>query len=495
MDVLYIHPAKQEVEAEFGKFRASPFYPLIPVGVIGMVNLLRAEGWQVQGLNLPLEIMLKTSFNLDAWLAAIDPPKLVMIDLHWYEHCFGAIDVARHVRRMLPAAKIVIGGLTATFFGEEILKTHPEIDYVIRGDGEVPLLKLVEFVCGTETRELAEIPNLSWRAHHKVRNSLGFYTADAAQLDSLDFVTTDWLLHAPGYGALQYTGGGIIDPVKTINQGHWLTVGRGCVFNCIYCGGGKKSHADLAARNGYVMRDPHAVVRDMKNLSQQGYKQVSLSLDIATFPAKWWRALFAEMQAQQICIGIYNEFFQLPSKEFIRQFGETVDLDHTEVAISPLSGNEAVRALNGKHYNNERFLQMLTHLQAYRVPIFVYFSLNLPGETLQTFRETLKLAQRVGNAYPPELLRMLNPCHTLDPMSPMSRHPAPFKIHVEYNTFRDYYDYCRATAWEPKYVQRGQMRGFAMEGRSTDTIEQMAKIWDMFARAQKFQCFPVARVW
>ncbi len=495
MDVLYIHPAKQEVEAEFGKFRASPFYPLMPVGVIGMINLLRAEGWQVQGLNLPLEIMRQASFRLDAWLAEIRPPKLVMIDLHWYEHCFGAMDVARHVRRRLPAAKIVIGGLTATCFGEEILRTHPEIDYVIRGDGEIPLLKLVEFICGTGTHKIDAIPNLSWRVRKKVCQSQGFYTADAAQLDRLDFVTTDWLLHAPSYGALQYTGGGVIDPFKTANRGHWLTVGRGCVFNCIYCGGGKKSHADLAARNGYVMRDPLAVAHDIAQLSQQGYKQVSLSLDIATFPAKWWRALFTEMQAQQIRIGFYNEFFQLPSREFIRQFGKTVDLDHTEVAISPLSGNEAVRELNGKHYDNARFLQMLTHLQAYRIPIFVYFSLNLPGETLQTFRETLKLAQSVGDSYPSDLLRMLNPCHTLDPMSPMSRQPAPFKIHVEYNTFRDYYDYCRVTAWEPKYVQRGQMRGFAMEGRPTDTIEQMARIWDMFAQTQKFKCFPVARVW
>ena len=97
MHVLYIHPAKQEVEAEFGKFKASPFYPLIPVGVVGMVNLLRAKGWQVQGLNFPLEIMLNTGFNFDQWLAAIESPRLVMIDLHWYEHSFGAIDIARHV--------------------------------------------------------------------------------------------------------------------------------------------------------------------------------------------------------------------------------------------------------------------------------------------------------------------------------------------------------------------------------------------------------------
>lgn len=495
MDVLYIHPAKQEVRAEFGKYRASPFYPLIPVGVIGMVNLLRDEGWDVQGLNLPLEIMLDTGFSLDAWLAEIDPPSLVMIDVHWYEHCFGAMEVARHVKRLLPECRIAIGGLTATFFAEEILKTRKDIDYVIRGDGEIPLLQLVRKVCGEAEMPFEDIPNLTWRAGKKVRNSIGFYTADQKQLDSLDFVSTDWLLHASGNGALQYTGGGVIDPHKTSNRGHWLTVGRGCVFNCIYCGGGKKSHSDLAAREGYVMRDPQHVAEDVARLQQEGYRQVSLSLDIATFPAKWWRAFFLELQTRRIRIGFYNEFFQLPSREFIRQFGETADLEHTEVAISPLSGNEKVRDLNGKHYNNERFLGMLKHMQEYRIPIFVYFSLNLPGETLQSFKETLQLAKQVGESYPQDLLRMLNPCHTIDPMSPMSRQPGVFKIHVEYNTFKDYYEYCRSTAWEPKYVQRGALRGFAMEGRPTETVEQMARIWDMFAQAQKFQCFPVARVW
>ncbi len=496
MDILYIHPAKQEATARYDQYRASPYYPLIPVGVVGMANLLRQEGWDLQGLNLPLELMLNTRFDLDAWLAAIDvPPRLVMIDLHWYEHSYGAIDVARHVRRNCPDAKIVLGGLTSTFFAEEILRDHAPVDYVIRGDGEMPLLRLAERVCGQQDHALDTIPNLVWREGSRIRNSLAFYTADAAILDRLDFVSMDWLLHADGNGALQYTGGGRIEPYRPVNRGHWLTIGRGCVFNCIYCGGGKKSHEELAARNGYVMRDPVAVVDDVARLAATGYKQVSLSLDPATFPARWWRTFFTEMQHRSIRIGIYNEFFQLPSREFIRLLGETADLDHTEVAISPLSGNEEVRKLNGKHYSNERFLQMLQNLQEYRIPIFVYFSLNLPGETMITFRETLRLAKAVGQAYPRDRLRMLNPCHTIDPMSPMSQLPGRFKIHVEYNFFKDYYEYCRTTGWEPRKVIRGEKRGFEMEGRPTATVEQMARIWDMFAKAQPFRCFPVARVW
>ncbi len=56
MDILYIHPAKQEVDARYDKFRACAPYPFIPVGVIGLVNMLRQRGWEVEGLNLPVEL-------------------------------------------------------------------------------------------------------------------------------------------------------------------------------------------------------------------------------------------------------------------------------------------------------------------------------------------------------------------------------------------------------------------------------------------------------
>ena len=46
MDVLYVHPAKQEVEARYDLYRACAPYPFIPVGVIGLVNLLQSHGYK-----------------------------------------------------------------------------------------------------------------------------------------------------------------------------------------------------------------------------------------------------------------------------------------------------------------------------------------------------------------------------------------------------------------------------------------------------------------
>jgi hypothetical protein len=277
--------------------------------------------------------------------------------------------------------------------------------------------------------------------------------------------------------------------------GHWLAIGRGCVYNCPYCGGCKSAHKTLAGRSGYVQRSPGRVVEEIGRLQVRGFHQVSLSLDLATFKPAWWQAFFGLMREQGVRIGLYHEFFQLPSPEFLHAFAGVADLEHTEVAISPLSGDEQVRHRNGKFYSNERLLRALEAFKRYEIPIFIYFSLNLPGETPRTFQRTLELAGRIGHLYPSRLLRMLNTCHTLDPVSPMSRKPKASGIQVHYRTFQDYYTYCRGTSWQPRLVTRGQHRGFEVIGRPAEVIEQMARQWDAFAEGQPYRCFPVPRGW
>ncbi len=124
MDILYIHPARQEADDRYDRFISSPPYPFIPVGVVGLVNLLRGDGWAVVGLNLPIELTLQPTFDLRAWLRNQSPAaRMVMIDLHWYEHCFGALDVAAVIKQVWPQTPVVIGGLTTNLFAEEIIES------------------------------------------------------------------------------------------------------------------------------------------------------------------------------------------------------------------------------------------------------------------------------------------------------------------------------------------------------------------------------------
>jgi len=41
---------------------------------------------------------------------------MILIDLHWYDHCYGAIETARACKEILPSAWTILGGLTASGF-------------------------------------------------------------------------------------------------------------------------------------------------------------------------------------------------------------------------------------------------------------------------------------------------------------------------------------------------------------------------------------------
>src|SRR5512141_2489354 len=88
--VLYIHPAKQGPDFLPETDTGRP-YGLIPLGLPAVVNVLRANGIRVEGVVHPLEKQLDPSFELKTWLRERSGAKVILIDLHWYEHCYGAI--------------------------------------------------------------------------------------------------------------------------------------------------------------------------------------------------------------------------------------------------------------------------------------------------------------------------------------------------------------------------------------------------------------------
>ena len=189
-------------------------------------------------------------------------------------------------------------------------------------------------------------------------------------------------------------------------RGYWLCIGRGCRYDCSFCGGGRQSHKLFAGRNGFVLRSAEKAAQDCQRLAMNGIDQVSLNLDPAILPPEYWRGLFAQMRRLGVRIGINNEHFQLPSNEFIEDFVHTADISRSELALSPLSGSEQVRRLNGKSYSNRSLYRLLYSLKEAQVPLYVFFSLNLPGENEKTFRYTLNVARRIARYYPSHLLKI-----------------------------------------------------------------------------------------
>ena len=506
-DVLYVHPAKQDVDFYAQKQDVRDVhmgrpYGLIPIGVPALVNVLRAAGIGVRGISYPLERELSRGFDLRRWLRAQPRARVVLIDLHWYEHSYGAISAANVSKEALPDAWVVLGGLTASGFAREILEDFPSVDFVIRGDAEQPLLQLVQRcldASDAQLPDLADIPNLAYRQGGEVvENPIG-YCATTEDLDRLDFADLSFLDHDREYFVHEYL---VTDlpkaraALKTAPfRGRWVTTARGCKYECSYCGGCKSAQKVLAARDGIVPRSPEAVVDELGRLAAAGVIQASLSYDIAEMGEDYWRRFFSLLRKSGVRIGLYNECFQMPSLQFVKRFVRAADLEHSCLAFSPLSGSQRVRRLNGKIFSDAELVNILDYLNLSNIFAQIYFSLNLPGETEETLEESIALAERLCDLYPPSRIRILSSCHTLDPLSPMAVHPEKYAIDVTMRSFNDWYTYCRETQLSGPAARTGARRGFVLKAEGARSLEAMADRWDEARRGHEECWWPIPPSW
>ena len=513
-EVIYIHPAKQSVDFYAEHVRAArprsqdigrP-YGLVPMGVPALVNVLRDAGIVVRGVNYPLEKLADPAFDLRQWLRdQRSRARVALIDLHWYEHSYGALSVAEVCRDELPNVWTVLGGLTASGYAQEILEGFPAVDLVVRGDAEAPLLDLVRQLLAGESRDTGRLPaldavaNLTYRRDGKVVSTPLAYCAASEDLDRLNYADIDFLDHHDEYYVHEYIVTDVeaarAAPDRSRFRGKWIATARGCKYECSYCGGCRSAHKQLAGRDGIVPRSPQAVVAELGRMAEQKVIQASLSYDIAEMGRDYWRAFFAELHDSGVKMGLYNEFFQLPEGRFVKDFARCVDMAHSCLAVSPLSGNERVRRLNGKRYSNSELINTLDRLNMYNVPIFVYFSLNLPGENDETILESIELAKQIYDMYPSSLLKILTSCHTVDPFCPMSQHPEKYGVQVSMTTFMDFYTYCRDTYLSGPGARTGAWRGFEWANESTRALGRMADLWDAARVGREKSWWPLPPSW
>jgi radical SAM superfamily enzyme YgiQ (UPF0313 family) len=412
---------------------------------------------------------------------------MVIVDLHWYEHAYGAMDVMRACKHVWPDVPVLLGGMTASRFHEEIMARFESVDFLIRGDPELPLVQLADGVVGGDLRAEG-IPNLSHRVDGApIHNDL-CYHAGIADLERLDFVDTSFFVNADKYARFQSSDFGNL-------TGHWLCIGRGCHFNSGFCGGSKAAHLEIAGREAILTRRPELVADDVARLAAQGLDQVSLSHDPAILGKPYWSRLFQAIQDRNVRIGIYNECWQLPPVDWVDGLADTFVVPASQLAISPLSGDEEVRRLNGKFYSNERFFHFLDALHRRNIPIFVYYSLNIPGENERTLEATMAMAREIVRRYPPGLVQVVNMLHTIDPESAFAREPERFGIEVQMRTFMHYYEYCYLTPYARPEAKQGRLRGFEADPPFERSIGRMATMWDALATELPESVRAVPSVW
>ncbi|HUX32941.1 MAG TPA: cobalamin-dependent protein, partial [Gemmatimonadaceae bacterium] len=238
---------------------SSPIFEMYPIGFVTLAAHLRRHGYRTRIVNLALRMMRSRRFKPERFLRRLRP-KLFGIDLHWLPHAQGGPEVAALLKRLHPDIPIVFGGISSSYFHEELIR-DPSVDFVLRGSvTEECLLALVRELEGE--RRFERVPNLTWKQDGVARvNPMTFTPAslDAYELDvgmmvgsvvgHLDFWTSipfhAWWRH----------------PITAV-----LTV-RGCARGCVTCGASNAAFTRFMQAHHPLLRGPEAIAAQARALT------------------------------------------------------------------------------------------------------------------------------------------------------------------------------------------------------------------------------------
>ena len=132
---------------------------LPPLGLLSIGGPLIDDGHEVRLLDADLEAGRRTTFSAEAIAAEAAgwKPDAVLFGHSGSTSAHPVVaEVSRAVRRLLPRAIIVYGGVFPTYHWRDILDREPQIDVIVRGEGERTCVALFRaFQDGGDVRAIA----------------------------------------------------------------------------------------------------------------------------------------------------------------------------------------------------------------------------------------------------------------------------------------------------------------------------------------------------
>ncbi len=366
-------------------------YVSIPAGVFSMADNLDKAGYSVRILNLGERVYLSNNSleNEVCKMMTEFKPTAVGIDCHWMIHSAGAIETARLIRKYAPDVYIILGGITASYFADEIIRRygspyelsrHSSVNFVLRGECDESIVQLLDAII-KKSHDIEGVAGLTMR----ISRDSGFIENPVSVPDvsaKLEITRYDLLVEQP-----------TINPARAI-----ITMFRGCKGGCCYCAGAKESFADAMQRDNPCIIDHDRVVNLIKKNLAQGRNKIYLYGDIRHGGEYYVKRFFQELMFSGIANAhIVFEFFSPATEEYLKKWRGWADKNSCtlEATYSPESGNRRIRSQFAKGYSNKTILDHCILVASFRIPQSTYFMFGLPNQDLAEVKETLKLAEEI----------------------------------------------------------------------------------------------------
>ena len=343
---------------------------LPPLGLAYVAAALEKAGFQVQILD---NYQLKTQADhVKLEVKRLDP-EIVGISCSsvTYERC---VETAKAVKEVKPSCRVVVGGWHPSYVPNSMLQ-HPEIDYVVMGEGENAMAELATHIAkGDGDRVIAKIPGVACRYEGKMVKNDPKIVAD---LDQFPYPARHLLPMHIYDRRIDYLSAKPVDVVNVI---------RGCPYNCAYCETRKLWGQKCRAFS------PGRIVEEIEYMAKNyGSKGIYFIGDNFTINKKHTLETCDLMKKNKLDVEwVCDTRVDLISRDLLR---EMKTAGCKSIFFGVQSGSPPILKKLNTNITTEQVVKAFNVCREEGIQIACSFMLGIPGETVKDMETTFKFAK------------------------------------------------------------------------------------------------------
>ncbi len=352
-------------------------YEMYPIGWFSIKQHLADNGLDAKIVNVASLMLMHPRLDVRKLLGRLEAP-IFGFDLHWMTQCHGAIELAAELKKVHPDALTIFGGISATYFAQQLI-TYPSVDVVVQGyDTLEPVAELVRRVRGG-SRDFTSIPNLLYKTSGEVQ-ATGFTHKPTTNYNN---ARNDWSYYRetpnPGLSASKL--------IMTLPN-------TGCAHDCGWCGGSRFAYRNImGVRKTLVQKDHDLVVEELQTM-REAAKHTSIYALQCYSENKTRMHQYLDAVREVGYKSVSFEQFNLTPPDTLKKMGESTD---AYIMLSPESHDPKISAAAGRGtYTMEQMENWIPRaLDAGVKGVMIWFFIGMPYQDRQSVLDTIAYSERL----------------------------------------------------------------------------------------------------
>ena len=352
----------------------------IPIGIGYLAAVAEKNGCDVKVIDcLPLEMDFD---QMKREVTSFDPD---IIGITSMTATFpSAIQAAHTLKQSCPEALTVLGGPHVSFMDTQTLEEYPDVDVVVRKEGEETLLELVDYVA--KEKKLDQVAGITFRKNGDI-----IQTPDRPFIENIDN------LPYPAYHLFPLEK---YQPGRSLFKKNILPImtSRGCPFQCSFCLASKMVGKSFRARS------PKNIVNELEWLkNEHGAEAFSFLDDTLTLDKTRCHKLFDLMQKRKVNLpwNCQTRTDQISQDTLIKMKKAGCKF----VSFGVETGSPELLRAMGKGTTVQQNENAVRWAKKAGLVVAISMIIGYPGETAETLKESFDFINRVK----PNMVYLCNP--------------------------------------------------------------------------------------